>query len=112
MSEEAGEYKFKRNSGHGLADELLQSFTEAYRWRVKGRSLDAILIYHDIIAAASDFPDVIVNAHRCAIRSACEAFDAGVPFNAARSIMWIRLHSQVETLLNEDKVEKLAIGQN
>jgi hypothetical protein len=84
-----------------LVKACLESFDYAYTLHQHGQSVDSLLIYHDIIAAARDTDPKILRLHQRAIRSACEAFDAGVPLQHAHVIVRWRMEKWIKQ--NEKK---------
>jgi hypothetical protein len=91
----------ERKFAERLLESLMETFDEAFVLHSRGRSEQALLITHDIYAAASDFPEPIIKAHRCAIKSAVEAVDKGWLFSAAHRELERRMRIKVEEMLHE-----------
>ena len=89
--------------GQKLLESVLHCFQDAYVSHARGASKDAILIHHDIFAAASDQKKEIIAAHRSAILSAIDAVDAGVPLPEAHAFMRKRLTARLGQMLDEDE---------
>lgn len=85
-----------------LIGTALQTFQTAYKLHVKGHSVEAILITHDIMAANANVEKVIADLHRQTIRSACQAQEAGVPFGKAIIIAHYRMRQWVQEALQNE----------
>jgi hypothetical protein len=91
----------ERKFAERLLRSLLRTFDEAFLLHAGGRSEQALLITHDIYAAAGNAPEEIIKAHRYAIKSAVEACDKGWLFSMARAHLEARMRNKVEELLGE-----------
>jgi hypothetical protein len=97
----------KENFGNALIAALLSSFEYAYARHSRGESLESIMIDHDIVSAGSDIQEPIVKLHRKAIRSACQAFDAGVAMAEGKAFLYKRMKAMVaEHIAKEDENTK------
>ena len=90
-----------KEAGERFVKELCEGFTHAYRAHQSGRSVEALLIYHDIIAAGSDVPESIKKAHRSTIKSACEACDNKIPLEIGRTALEGFMRNQVEKVMHD-----------
>lgn len=87
--------------GEQLVKDLMRTFACAYRDHARGLSEDAILITHDIFAAVWEGDPRTPKAHRQAIRSACNAYDSGVPLDVAQKYMRMQFKLTIERLRGE-----------
>jgi hypothetical protein len=93
----------RREYGEALLESIMQTFESAYRdHAMRGLSEEALLITHDIFAAAWEGDPRTPESHRKAIRSACNACDSGVPLAEARAYMRVKLQRKLEALLKAD----------
>lgn len=93
--------KSREQFGKELVESVLRTFRETYQMHAHGHSKDAILIVHDIYAAASDQAPEIIAVHRRAIESAINAVDMKVPLPVAHAYTRKRMLSRLEELIDE-----------
>jgi hypothetical protein len=91
----------KEQFGTALVSAVLSSFEYAYTRHARGESLESILIDHDIVSAGSNIKEPVVKLHRKAIRSACEAVDAGVPLNEAGAFLYKQMRDRIDQFVKE-----------
>jgi len=90
-----------KESGEKLIWNLMQTFTQAYLHRAHGRKEDELVVSHAIIAAGCLMPKLYIDCHERAIRSACAAYEKGVPLFEAEARINGTLRRRLRDILAE-----------
>jgi len=90
-----------------FAEDLLSlietTFLRAYNSRVAGMTIDEMLIYHDIEAAASNVDKSVIDTCRRTIQTAVKAVDCQVAYDDAHAYLVDQLQSRLSKLLKSNE---------